>query len=181
MSKEASSPKGSGNTFHGFYISTDKGNVWTQMPSGILPSEFSGFGWYFGLLEVDPNDFNLVYCADVDLFISTNGGSNWQNITNTYSGTFDQQHPDQHELWFNPTDQNNLIVGNDGGMFSTSASGAPWTKSYDLPISQFYASEIDFLQQINKLGVRRIMVHGNLMEQLKIGILFMVVMVFIQK
>ncbi len=150
--KEASSPNGSDNTFHGFYRSTDKGNIWAQMPSGILPSEFSGFGWYFGLLEVDPNDFNLVYCADVDLFKSTNGGSNWQNITNSYSGSFEQQHPDQHAMWINPTNQNNLIVGNDGGAFNTTAGGAPWTKSYDLPISQFYATEIDFLQPQIKLG-----------------------------
>ncbi len=150
--KEASSPNGSDNTFHGFYRSTDKGNIWAQMPSGILPSEFSGFGWYFGLLEVDPNDHNLVYCADIDLFKSTNGGSNWQNITNSYSGSFDEQHPDQHAMWIDPLNQDNLIVGNDGGMFNTNAGGAPWTKSYDLPISQFYASEIDYLQPEIKLG-----------------------------
>jgi photosystem II stability/assembly factor-like uncharacterized protein len=150
--KKASSPNGSDNTFHSFYRSTDKGNIWAQMPNGILPSEFSGFGWYFGLLEVDPNDHNLVYCADIDLFKSTNGGSNWQNITNSYSGSFDEQHPDQHAMWINPLNQDNLIVGNDGGMFNTNAGGAPWTKSYDLPISQFYASEIDYLQPEIKLG-----------------------------
>jgi len=150
--KEASSPNGSNNTFHAFFRSTDKGNIWAQMPSGILPSEFSSFGWYFGLLEVDPNDHNLVYCADVDLFKSINGGSSWQNITNSYSGSFDQQHPDQHAMWINTTNQDNLIVGNDGGMFNTNAGGAPWTKSYDLPISQFYATEIDYLQPEIKLG-----------------------------
>ena len=150
--KEASSPNGSNNTFHGFFRSTDKGNIWAQMPSGILPSEFSSFGWYFGLLEVDPNNHDLVYCADIDLFKSTNGGSSWQNITNSYSGSFDQQHPDQHAMWINPTNPDNLIVGNDGGMFNTNAGGAPWIKSYDLPISQFYATEIDFLQPQIKLG-----------------------------
>ena len=34
--KQASSPNGSDNFFHSFYKSTDKGNNWTQMPSGIL-------------------------------------------------------------------------------------------------------------------------------------------------
>ncbi|NNG27613.1 MAG: hypothetical protein HKM87_08810, partial [Ignavibacteriaceae bacterium] len=150
--KEASSPNGSNNTFHGFFRSTDKGNIWAQMPSGILPSEFSSFGWYFGLLEVDPNDHNLLYCADIDLFKSIDGGGSWQNITNSYSGSFDQQHPDQHALWISTTNQDNLIVGNDGGMFNTNAGGAPWTKSYNLPISQFYATEIDFLQPQIKLG-----------------------------
>jgi len=150
--KEATSPNGSSNTFQGFYRSTDKGENWTQMPSGILPSEFSSFGWYFGLLEVDPTDFNKVYCGDVDLFKSTNGGENWQNITNSYSGSFDEQHPDQHALWINPIDTDELIVGNDGGLFNSTSGGAPWIKSYELPISQFYASEIDFLQPQIKLG-----------------------------
>jgi photosystem II stability/assembly factor-like uncharacterized protein len=150
--KQASSPNGSDNFFHSFYRSTNKGNNWTQMPSGILPGEFSSFGWYFGLLEVDPNNPELVYCADIDLFKSTNGGNSWQNITFSYSGTFEEQQPDQHALWIDPTNQNVLISGNDGGMFITSVGANPWTKLYDLPISQFYASEIDYLQPQIKLG-----------------------------
>jgi photosystem II stability/assembly factor-like uncharacterized protein len=150
--KKASTPNGSSNSFHKFFRSTDKGDSWTEMPSGILPSEFSSFGWYFGVLEVDPSNHLTVYCGDIDLFKSTNGGNNWQNITNSYSGSFDQQHPDQHSLWINPANPDELVNGNDGGMFSTVSGGAPWTKSYDLPISQFYASEIDFLQPEIKLG-----------------------------
>jgi photosystem II stability/assembly factor-like uncharacterized protein len=150
--KKASTPNGSSNSFHKFFRSTDKGDSWTEMPSGILPSEFSSFGWYFGVLEVDPSNHLTVYCGDIDLFKSNNGGNNWQNITNSYSGSFDQQHPDQHSLWINPANPDELVNGNDGGMFSTVSGGAPWTKSYDLPISQFYASEIDFLQPEIKLG-----------------------------
>ncbi len=150
--KQASTPNGSDNFFHSFYKSTDKGNNWTQMPPGILSGEFSSFGWYFGVLEVDPNNPELVYCADIDIFKSTNGGNSWQNITFSYSGSFDEQHPDQHALWIDPTNQNNLICGNDGGVFTTNAGSNPWTKLYDLPISQFYASEIDYLQPEIKLG-----------------------------
>ncbi len=150
--KQASEPNGSDNFFHSFYKSTDKGNNWTQMPPGILPGEFSSFGWYFGLLEVDPNNPELVYCADIDIFKSTNGGSSWQNITYSYYGSFDEQHPDQHALWIDPTNPNTLICGNDGGMFITNVGANPWTKLYDLPISQFYASEIDYLQPQIKLG-----------------------------
>ncbi|MFC2094152.1 T9SS type A sorting domain-containing protein [Bacteroidota bacterium] len=150
--KKASSPNGSSNTFHKFFRSTDKGDNWTEMPSGFLSSEFSSFGWYFGVLEVDPSDHLTVYCGDVDLFKSSNGGNNWQNITNSYSGNFDQQHPDQHSLWINPANPDELVNGNDGGVFSSVAGGAPWAKSYDLPISQFYATEIDFLQPEIKVG-----------------------------
>jgi photosystem II stability/assembly factor-like uncharacterized protein len=150
--KQASSPNGSDNFFHSFYKSTDKGSNWTLMPPGILPGEFSSFGWYFGLLEVDQSNPELLYCADIDLFKSTNGGSSWQNITFSYSGTFNEKHPDQHALWINPADPNHLICGNDGGIFTTTDGANPWTKSYELPISQFYASEIDYLQPQIKLG-----------------------------
>jgi photosystem II stability/assembly factor-like uncharacterized protein len=150
--KQAESPNGTTNFFMSFFRSTDKGNTWTELPSGTLSSAFSSFGWYFGLLEVDPNDHNTVYCADIDLFKSTNGGSNWINITNSYSGSFDEQHPDQHALWIDANNSNKMIAGNDGGIFTTINGGIPWTKSYQLPISQFYASEIDFLQPEIKLG-----------------------------
>jgi photosystem II stability/assembly factor-like uncharacterized protein len=150
--KSASSPNGSTNTFYNFYKSTDKGLSWTQQPQGILSSEFSNFGWYFGVIEVDPSDFNKVYVGDIDLFVSTNGGGSWSNITYSYSGTFDQQHPDQHALWINPSAPNHLIVGNDGGVFSTTNSGNFWIKSYNLPVSQFYASTIDYLQPMVKAG-----------------------------
>src|SRR5690606_12576629 len=71
------------NVFEGFYRSTNKGVNWTRMPDGIIPSEFASFGWYFGLIEVDPTDFNKVYIGDVDLLMTSNGGTSWSNITNS--------------------------------------------------------------------------------------------------
>lgn len=138
----------SGNNISGIYRSTNKGLNWTAMTMTGVQS--SGFDWYFGLIEVDPQNENTVYIGSVDIFKNT--GGNWSNITNAYSGTFDQQHPDQHVLWINPANGNNLVCGNDGGIFSSTAGGAPWSKKYDLPISQFYASSIDFLNPIRKIG-----------------------------
>ncbi len=142
--KDAGVPNGSSNTFGSFYKSTNKGQSWTLMPSGILPGEFSSFGWYFGCLEVDPIDANKVYIGEIDFLRSTDGGNTWSNITNSYSGTFDQQHPDQHALWINPANSAHLICGNDGGVFISFDNGSTWSKAYDLPISQFYSSGIDY-------------------------------------
>lgn len=137
--KQAEAAYGTTNVFYGFYKSTNKGVSWTRMPDGILPNEFSNFGWYFGLLYVDPLDHNKVYLGEVDLLRTTDGGSTWNNVTNSYSGTFDMQHPDQHSLWINPSNTNHIVNGNDGGVFISSNGGTAWTKSYDLPVSQFYA------------------------------------------
>ncbi|RPI14894.1 MAG: T9SS C-terminal target domain-containing protein [Ignavibacteriae bacterium] len=133
------------NVFEGFYRSTNKGGTWTKMPDGILPGEFSNFGWYFGLIKVDPVNPDIVYCGDIDIYKTINGGTSWINITNSYSGTFDQQHPDQHTLWINPAATNKFVNGNDGGLFTSSDGGSSWLKSYDLPLSQTYASTIDYL------------------------------------
>ncbi|MBE2226687.1 MAG: T9SS type A sorting domain-containing protein [Ignavibacteria bacterium] len=138
-----------GNNISGIYKSTNKGLNWATMSMSGVQS--SGFDWYFGLIEVDPTNPNTVYIGSVDIFRTTNG-SNWVNLTNSYSGSFDQQHPDQHVLWINPANPNNLINGNDGGIFKTGTGNAPWTKSYDLPISQFYASNIDHLNPVRKIG-----------------------------
>lgn len=152
--KKASAANGSDNTFSGFYRSTDKGANWTKMPNDILSGELSNFGWYFGLLEVSPSDHNSVYIGDVDLLYSANGGNNWTNITNSYSGsgTFVEQHPDMHSLWIDPNNSNLLINGNDGGVFISENNGGSWTKCYDLPVSQFYASAIDYLNPERLIG-----------------------------
>src|SRR5690606_41099311 len=42
--------------------------------------------------------------------------------------------------------------GNDGGVFISSNGGSNWIKSYDTPISQVYASEIDYLLPNRKYG-----------------------------
>lgn len=139
-----------GNNISGVYKSTNKGLNWTSLSIGGVES--SGFDWYFGLIETDPTNPNTLYIGSVDIFKTTNSGASWTNITNAYSGTFEQQHPDQHALWINPANPQSLIGGNDGGIFTTVNGGAAWTKKYDLPITQYYAGCIDFLNPEKKYG-----------------------------
>lgn len=139
-----------GNNISGIYKSTNKGLNWTSLSmSGV---ESSGFDWYFGLIETDPTNANTLYIGSVDVFKTTNSGASWANMTNAYSGSFDQQHPDQHTLWINPLNSQSLILGNDGGIFVSTNGGINWTKKYDLPISQYYAGCIDYLNPAKKYG-----------------------------
>ncbi|OQY75695.1 MAG: hypothetical protein B6D45_05390 [Ignavibacteriales bacterium UTCHB3] len=143
--KSASVNNGSDNNFYGFYRSTDRGASFTKMPDGILPGEFASFGWYFGQLDVAPNDHLKVYLGEVDFFLSQNGGNSWSIISNAYSSwTWEEQHPDHHTFWVNPNNPNHIIVGNDGGLFVTWQGRDNWKKLHDLPISQFYAIEVAF-------------------------------------
>lgn len=151
--KSSTNANGNDHNFFGFYKSTDKGASFTKMPDGILPGEFSNFGWYFGQLDVSPADPNKVYLGEIDVLYSSNGGTSWANITNAYSAwTWDMQHPDHHTLWINPFNSNNIVVGNDGGVFKTWQGRDNWYKLKDLPISQFYAMEVDYQNPYRVLG-----------------------------
>jgi photosystem II stability/assembly factor-like uncharacterized protein len=136
------------NNILGVYKSTNDGLNWITMTMNGIES--SSFDWYFGLIEVHPTNPDIVFIGSVDLF--KYNSSSWTNLTYSYSGSFDMQHPDQHVLWINPANVNNLIVGNDGGIFVSSNAGANWTKRYNLPLTQFYASTIDYLQPTRKVG-----------------------------
>lgn len=140
-----------GNNISAVYKSTNKGLNWTSISiSGV---QSSGFDWYFGLIETPPNAPNTVYIGSIDVFRTTNSGSGtWQNITNAYSGGFEMQHPDQHALWINPNNTQSMILGNDGGVFTTSNGGTNWSKKYDLPITQYYAGCIDYLNPNKRYG-----------------------------
>jgi len=141
----------SDNVFGGFYRSTDKGESWTQGDT-FIANEFYNFGWYFGLIEVDPDDPETVYMGEIDLHKTTDGGNSWTNLTHSYSGSFTEQHPDQHALFIDKFNNDFMVIGNDGGLFTTDDGGFTWFKLYDLPVSQFYASTVAFLNPERKYG-----------------------------
>lgn len=137
-----------GNNISAVYKSTNDGLNWTSLSMNGIES--SGFDWYFGLIEVHPSNPDVLFIGSIDLFKYSSGV--WTNLTNSYSGTFDQQHPDQHVLWINPANPNYIVNGNDGGVFISTNGGTNWVKRYDLPLTQFYASTIDYLQPVRKAG-----------------------------
>jgi len=116
------------------YKSSDYGANWSS-----LSYSFSNAGqaWYDLHCEVNPWNPNNVYIGLVDVYRSTNGGSSFSNITNSYSGG--TVHPDQHYLFFHPTDQNTFFITNDGGVWKTTNNGNNFTNlNQTLTLTQFY-------------------------------------------
>lgn len=131
--------------FAGIYKSTDHGDNWQRTQDGNLSGLFSNFGWYFGNINVDPNNANTVYALGVNFFKSNNGGNSWSSILRGI-------HVDQHALVFDPSNSDRLFLGNDGGFYFSNDAGNSWTKALDLPITQFYAGTIDFLNPQRSYG-----------------------------
>ncbi len=123
--------------FKGIYKSTDNGSSWTKLDSNNnLSFMYSSFGWWFGKIIADPVDVNTVYALGVDINKTSDGGQTWRTVS---SGI----HVDQHALWINPNNSNQVYAGNDGGFYTSDNATSSWVYKNNLPITQFYTSEID--------------------------------------
>ena len=109
--------------------------------TGISAADFTrGQAFYDLMLEVDPNNDEIVYTGGIDLFKSTNGASSWNQFSHWYGGFGHQEvHADQHIAAFGHNDSNKVIFGNDGGV-AYSANGGTTTQARvnGLITSQFY-------------------------------------------
>lgn len=131
--------------FAGVFKSTNHGETWQRTNDGALSGLFAGFGWYFGNIKIDPANANIVYALGVEFYQSTDGGQSWSNIRRGI-------HVDQHAIDFDPKNPQRVFVGNDGGFFLSANRGVTWAKSVNLPITQFYAGTIDYLNPQRTYG-----------------------------
>ena len=130
--------------FNGVYKTTNGGTSWTRTDVGLGDIN-NGYGWYFGNIRVDPNNANIVYALGMDLWKSTNGGINWNNISSWV-------HVDHHALLINPSNSNSIVSGNDGGLYFSGDAGNNWNFVPTLPVTQFYCCEIDNLNPLSIYG-----------------------------
>ncbi|WP_299767533.1 T9SS type A sorting domain-containing protein [uncultured Dokdonia sp.] len=113
----------------GFYKSINGGDSWSTINSSEITNV--GFHWWFGGLFINPENEDEVYHVGFDMQKTTDGGATWQQ-------TFPGVHVDQHALAFHPDDASNVFLGNDGGLYTSTDSGATSEKDLTLPITQFY-------------------------------------------
>ncbi len=104
--------------------SQDGGANWSQIT--IPNEEWSTLAWHAFVLKVDPADANIVYTGGLDLYKSTDGGSDWRHISDWvlmyYGGGDDYVHADHHNIQFQPGSNNTAIFSCDGGVFLTNTA-----------------------------------------------------------
>ncbi len=147
------------------YLSGDgsgTGSSWqdrsANLPStGGLFDKFSCQGSYDLVVKVKPNDTNVVFIGGTNLYRSNSAfadnahtayiGGYQQGATLPVVNDYTDHHPDQHELAFFPSDPNNMISTNDGGIFYTNDNTVPsclWTPLNNGYITtMFYTCAID--------------------------------------
>ena len=139
---------GAGNFgMKGLYRSTDAGLTWTQR-SGTSPNilgwsvagnDTGGQAWFDLALECDPNNAEIIYTGGVNIWKSTNGGTTFTLNGHWFGGGgAPYVHADIHALFWVPT-TGRLMVGCDGGVFTTTNGGTTYTDiSSNLQIAQQY-------------------------------------------
>jgi len=104
---------------------TDKGATWTELPHpDVNYTSAANLAWHALALGVDPTDANIVWIGGLDVCRSMDGGQTWEQLSYWAPGTAEQQthyvHADIHAFLFNPLNPAEMLIGTDGGVFSTS-------------------------------------------------------------
>ena len=149
-----------------FKLDMTSGNTWTNL-SGNMP-DFNGStnnsatdpfaiqGGYDLFITVKPDNANFVLLGGTSLYRSTDGFASTGNTSwiGGYGNTlpvltfYPNSHPDIHNAVFNPSNVNEVICSNDGGIQLTSdvnagGSTVAWTNINNYQTLQYYYVAID--------------------------------------
>ncbi len=116
----------------GLYRSDDGGDSWHHMTAERL---IRSRAWYYTSVIADPQDENVVYVMNASIMKSIDGGKSFQVLP--------AKHGDNHALWINPRNHDDMINGNDGGATITIDGGASWSTQDNQPTAQFYRVNTD--------------------------------------
>ncbi len=130
----------------GLFRSDDGGEKWTLVNGARYLRQRP---WYFSTVHVDPKNPDIVYCPNVRLAKSIDGGKSFKQMKGVH-------HPDHHDLWIDPKNHKRMIDSHDGGVDITTNGGETWHWP-PLPICQFYHISVD-----NSTPYR---VMGNMQDQ----------------
>lgn len=110
------------------FKSTNAGASWRLLPAGTGDDSVDDYCAeqcsYDNVIEVDPTNPNIVYVggqynyaiASGGIFRSDDGGTSWRNLG------WDQ-HPDFHAVAIDPAHTNRVVIGSDGGVWSSDDRG----------------------------------------------------------
>jgi photosystem II stability/assembly factor-like uncharacterized protein len=133
------------------YRSGDAGGSWRKVNTEPVAT-----GWDFCLIQVAPDNEDVVYLPNNRFMASHDGGRTYRHIQGTLVHLLPHGstvlHLDQHDLWINPDTGDHMLLGNDGGLHLSYDRGASWLHLNNIPIGEFYAVTVDLDTPYNIYG-----------------------------
>lgn len=140
----------------GVYRTEDRGANWqlTALP-GDNRELAAKQAWYDLIMEVDPNDPNIVVAGGLHIWRTKDGGGTWKQLT---AGGIDSNllrfvHVDQHAVLFRNSDE--VYFGNDGGIYKSDNFSASqpfiYHRNDGYNVTQFYSADINPVSGDHKL------------------------------
>jgi photosystem II stability/assembly factor-like uncharacterized protein len=121
------------------YRSEDRGESWTELNDSSLVNNRP---FYFSRMLVDPSNADRVYKMGTIAAVSGDGGRTFSALGST-SLMGSSYHSDVHDIWVNPRNAEQLVIGTDGGVYISLDRGAGWRFVASLPVGQFYHVSVD--------------------------------------
>uniref|UniRef100_UPI004048629B WD40/YVTN/BNR-like repeat-containing protein n=1 Tax=Algoriphagus sp. TaxID=1872435 RepID=UPI004048629B len=116
----------------GLYRSDDAGKTWALLSNN---QDISSRSWYYMEVFADPINENIVYVLNAPMMKSIDGGKTFARVR--------VQHGDTHDLWINPSKNNVIALGDDGGAEISFDHGESWSSIMNQPTAQFYRVNTD--------------------------------------
>lgn len=116
----------------GLFRSDDGGRNWTRINPGRALRQRA---WYYSTITVNPRDPDDLWCPQVPMLHSIDGGKTFQFVRGIHHG-------DHHDIWIDPMNPRRMISCNDGGVDISVDGGKNWDAP-PLPIGQFYHIAVD--------------------------------------
>jgi photosystem II stability/assembly factor-like uncharacterized protein len=139
--------------FGGLYRSDDAGGHWRLINGD---GRLWGRGDDFAEVKVDPENPDIIYCANIVTWRSSDGGATFTALKGAPGGD------DYHTIWINPRNSRIILIAGDQGATISVNRGATWSSRYNQPTAQFYHVSTD-----NQFPYR---VYGGQQESGSVGI-----------
>jgi photosystem II stability/assembly factor-like uncharacterized protein len=120
---------------NGIFKTINGGDSWSKTAD---LGENASYWWWFSEIDVDPINSNIAYVSGFNAYKTTNGGTSWVQ-------TFNSAHVDMHGVFVHPKDNALSLLASDGGLYVSKSGGSISFHIQNLPITQFYTCEVDYM------------------------------------
>jgi photosystem II stability/assembly factor-like uncharacterized protein len=123
------------------YITRDGGRKWRRINDPEKVDVSGKAAYSFNRIAIDPVDPDKVYVVGVGMFYTLDGGKTWP--LGRQQDRFQTNFGDNRVFWINPNDPRHMMLGSDGGIYSTFDGGLSMNHYYHIPLGEVYHVEAD--------------------------------------